>query len=329
MKTILKNSLYLILFSLFTHSCNEGGSNGHDHEHTKVEEAVGEKADQVSEKILHKGFEILESNCISCHSAKGTFEDRVAPPLSAIKNSYLKGNVTKEEFIASFVSFVENPVTENSKMPEAVEKFNLMPKMGYSKEQLTAVAEYIYNHEVEKADWYQKHFQHEKVKYAHSSMSDIERGQQIALQAKAVLGKNLMGAIKKDGTDAAVSFCNLKAFPLIDSMATELSAKIKRVTDKPRNANNTPNEQELAFINNSIAKLANGEKLSGEIHKSENNNVAYYPITTNDMCLKCHGTPKEEIKESTMDILSKLYPEDKATGYKANELRGIWVVEFE
>ena len=108
-----------------------------------------------------------------------------------------------------------------------------------------------------------------------------------------------------------------------------LNAKIKRVSDKPRNTNNVANEQELAYINKVIAKLANGEKIAGELFQEDNSNVAYYPITTNDMCLQCHGTAQEQIKESTLSLLSELYPEDKAVGYKANELRGILVVAFE
>lgn len=326
MKTIFKNSLYLAVFSLFTHSCNHDQSHAHDETTTpKVEEEVA----KVNKAVYQKGFEILESNCISCHSVKGTFEDRIAPPLAAVKNRYLKDNVTKEEFIANFVSFVENPTLEKSKMTEAVEKFNLMPKMGYSKEQITAVAEYIYANEVESETWFQKHYQNEKAKYAGSTMSDLERGQQLAMKSKAVLGKNLMGTIKKSGTDAALEFCNERAYPLIDSMATFLNAKIKRVSDKPRNENNVANEQELLYINQTIAKLAKGEKIKGEIHQENGSNVAYYPITTNDMCLQCHGTPKEQIKESTLSLLSQLYPKDKAVAYKANELRGIWVVEFE
>lgn len=327
MKTILKNSLYLMIFSLFTHSCNGDHS---EHDHAQVEEKVTvEKTAGVSEDVYQKGFEILESNCISCHSAKGTFDDRIAPPLASVKKRYLMDNVSKEEFIASFVSFVENPTLEKSKMTNAVEKFNLMPKMGYSKDQITAVAEYIYANEVQNEDWYANNFENEKNKYANSSMSDLERGQQLAMKSKAVLGKNLMGTIKKSGTDAALEFCNVRAYPLIDSMATALHAKIKRVSNKPRNENNVANEQELTYINKVIAQMANGEKVVGEIHKEGDSNIAYYPITTNDMCLKCHGTPKEQIKESTLSLLSELYPNDKAVGYKANELRGIWVVEFE
>ncbi|MGB6037776.1 MAG: DUF3365 domain-containing protein, partial [Cryomorphaceae bacterium] len=56
--------------------------------------------------------------------------------------------------------------------------------------------------------------------------------------------------------------------------------------------------------------------------------VGYYPITTNTMCLKCHGEPNTQVNQSTLAVLKALYPEDEATGYGENELRGIWVVQM-
>ena len=65
-----------------------------------------------------------------------------------------------------------------------------------------------------------------------------ERGLKIALETKAVLGKNLMGKIQKEGTLAAFKFCNVKAIPLTDSMSIANNVNIKRVSDKPRNLKN-------------------------------------------------------------------------------------------
>jgi hypothetical protein len=45
------------------------------------------------------------------------------------------------------------------------------------------------------------------------------------------------------------------------------------------------------------------------------------------MCLSCHGdlnTISPEVKE----VLKKEYPQDRATGYKINDLRGAVVAEF-
>ena len=282
--------------------------------------------------VLKMGFEVLNSNCFTCHSPNAGKDERIAPPMKGIKMHYLTEGISKEEFIQNIVAFVANPSAENAKMPGAVEKFGVMPKMGFSDEQMTAAAEYIYSQALESPNWFQKHYETERAKYSQTidstKINTVERGQQMAMQAKAVLGKNLMGAIDKKGTDGALTFCNIKAFPIVDSMGTVLNAHITRVSDLPRNEKNLANTNEMAFIKLTKERIANSEKLKPMLRQENGKNIGYYPITTNEMCLQCHGKLKEQVKESTLSLLSKLYPKDKATGYSENELRGIWVVTF-
>jgi nitrate reductase cytochrome c-type subunit len=54
----------------------------------------------------------------------------------------------------------------------------------------------------------------------------------------------------------------------------------------------------------------------------------YYPITTNAKCLQCHGVKERDIQPPVLTVLSTLYPEDKATGYEVDEVRGMWKVQF-
>ncbi|HBY68813.1 MAG TPA: cytochrome c family protein, partial [Flavobacteriaceae bacterium] len=58
-------------------------------------------------------------------------------------------------------------------------------------------------------------------------------------------------------------------------------------------------------------------------------NTFYYPITTNSMCLQCHGIPNKTIQPEVLTTIIDLYPNDKAIGYNINEVRGIWVLNFE
>jgi hypothetical protein len=46
------------------------------------------------------------------------------------------------------------------------------------------------------------------------------------------------------------------------------------------------------------------------------------------MCLKCHGTPGQEIQTETLKRIQQLYPNDKAIGYGVNEVRGMWSITF-
>lgn len=160
---------------------------------------------------------------------------------------------------------------------------------------------------------------------AEQPLDYLSIGKEYALQTKSVLGQNLTQALGEGGSEHALSFCTTRAIPLTDSMAVVLNAKIKRVSDKPRNAKNQANQKELDFILNLKAK---GENYQPVVEEMDGKMVGYYPILTNGMCLQCHGNTKSEITPGTMKIINKFYPNDLATGYKDNEIRGLFVVEM-
>ena len=154
-------------------------------------------------------------------------------------------------------------------------------------------------------------------------------GLNIAFKTKAQLGKHLMGTMKEKGAIAALEFCNIKAMQLTDSMATAHHARITRVSDKTRNPYNKANETELKNIEAFKNMISNGEEISPVIETINDSIYFYYPIVTNDMCLKCHGTPNEDIDQATLSTLNDLYPTDKAVGYSENQVRGIWSIQFQ
>jgi nitrate reductase cytochrome c-type subunit len=154
-------------------------------------------------------------------------------------------------------------------------------------------------------------------------------GKSIATETQAVLAKKLMGAINKGRTEYALAFCNTNALTLTDSMAHALSARIKRVSDKPRNAGNQANEIELAYIQVLKNRMASGEQPEAKMNEIEGKMVGFFPIVTNQMCMQCHGKAEVNIKAATLQKINKLYPDDKATGYSDNEVRGLWVIEMD
>ena len=150
--------------------------------------------------------------------------------------------------------------------------------------------------------------------------------QKYALETKGVLGKNLMNAINTQGTEKAIEFCSTKAIVLTDSMSIAFNASIKRVSDKPRNPINMANDNETAFINELKQKISKGEKMTPKFTESEGKITGYFPIETNAMCLQCHGSKDLDIKPNVLKKIAQLYPKDQATGYKENQIRGIFVV---
>lgn len=274
----------------------------------------------------HKGFQLLESNCLSCHSTDANAEKGIAPTLADIKNKYLAAGKTKEEFSKNFIAFLNNPSTATSKMPKAVQQFGLMPKMNFTEAQIETIATYLFETSLDNSTWYEE--EKKKKPAASVPLSYEEQGLAIAMQTKGVLGKNLLNAITNQGVENALAFCSTQAYPLTDSMSNVLNAKIKRVSDKNRNPQNAANEAELAYIQVGKETLKKGEKIKPLVTETAGKVVAYYPILTDKMCLQCHGKPKEEILPKTWSKIKSLYPKDLAIGYGEKELRGIWVVEF-
>ncbi|POY38833.1 hypothetical protein C3L50_11945 [Flavobacterium alvei] len=150
--------------------------------------------------------------------------------------------------------------------------------------------------------------------------------QKYAVETKGVLGKNLMNAINTQGTEKAIEFCSTRAIVLTDSMGTAFNATLKRVSDKPRNPVNKANDNETAFINELKQKISKGEKMTPKFSESDGKITGYFPIETNAMCLQCHGSKDLDIKPNVLKKIVQLYPNDQATGYKENQIRGIFVV---
>ena len=276
-------------------------------------------------KTHNQALRVLAKNCISCHAP----DSKIAPNLLAIKTSYGKVSSNETEFANKMTDFLLNPTIDNSKMPKAIEKFGMMPNLGMDKEQYNAVATYLFNIDISNPDWY-KNFTTEFENLPKESTTHyLKKGKEIALGTKAVLGKNLLTAIKTKGTDKALAFCNEKAIHLTDSMSIELNTKVKRVSDKNRNPNNMANANELAYINEAKSALKTNGKAKPKIQDVGDKVIGYYPITTNKMCMQCHGNPKSDIDIKTFEMIEKRYPDDKAIGYTTNELRGIWVIEME
>jgi cytochrome c551/c552 len=290
-----------------------------------AQEISNDKVEENEDKVLL----LLKTNCFTCHNPNLEINNRVAPPLFKIREHYLDKETTEEDFAKNIIHFINNPTEENSIMPGAVRNFGLMPKMSFKEDDLKLMASYLYKNDVSLDKWYAKWEKFEKEQTGKpQEINHEDLGRNIVNETKANLGKNLMAAIKEKGAAGAVEFCNTKAIPITDSMSVVLNAKVKRVSDKPRNPNNQANAEELAYIEMLKKAKITGEKYTPKIFENNSKIIGYYPIETNKMCLQCHGTPENQILSETLGKIKKLYPTDKAFGYGENEIRGIYVVEM-
>lgn len=338
----MKNILGLLVFVLFLVSCNSSTKN----------DPYSKASKEVAASKEHPGKKLMATNCNICHSPTATEQNRIGPPMIAIKRHYIDSGTTKEEFIAAMQTWIKNPNAKDAKMFGAVKRFGVMPKQAFPEETIEQISEYMYDFEIEQPDWFEAHYNEErgngkgmgngnkgkgmqnghKKQQAEVNFEELpygERGLKYALTTKTVLGKNLMGTIQQKGVLEALKFCNVQAYPLTDSMAVVHNAKIKRVSDKPRNPNNTANSEELIYIKDFKTAIANNEEPKPLVKEFDHNVKVYYPITTNTMCLQCHGKLNETIDEITLAKIKSLYPIDKAVGYSENEVRGIWSISFD
>lgn len=130
---------------------------------------------------------------------------------------------------------------------------------------------------------------------------------------------------------SALKFCNMQAYPLTDSLSEQFHAAIRRTSLQYRNPKNKPDEQETALLTTFAAWKSQGRDLSktDTVVALDDGQVLFAkPILLQPQCQTCHGVVGEAVSQELYAEIKKLYPEDKATGFKPGDLRGMWAVRF-
>lgn len=153
-----------------------------------------------------------------------------------------------------------------------------------------------------------------------------DKADSIATLSQNVLLQNVANAIQKGGTEYAVDFCNVEAIPITDSLSKDVQMYIQRITDKNRNPkNNLKTKTDRSIFDEFKRKTELSDTLLIEKEKY----VYYKRINIAvPICLKCHGNPQADIETKTLQKINIFYPNDKAVGYKLNDLRGLWKIEL-
>ena len=150
-------------------------------------------------------------------------------------------------------------------------------------------------------------------------------GNEISNKAQSVLLANVGHAMQTGGSLYAVEFCNLKASTLVDSLNKVNNCVISRISEKNRN----PENKVKTKIEKDLWEIFGTRNVTDTLILKQNKLVFYKPIKTGlPACLKCHGQPGSDIDPLTFEKIQRLYPEDLATGYKLNDFRGLWKIEF-
>lgn len=154
-------------------------------------------------------------------------------------------------------------------------------------------------------------------------------GKEIAQSTFAAMSSQLQAAMASGGVSNAVQYCNVKAYPITDSMARVHQAAIRRTSLQYRNPANAPTPDEKRILERYAEQHQRGDTLRPLVEGSGADQVTFYaPIMLKPLCVSCHGTPGETLTEENHALIKELYPDDQAVGYAPGDLRGIWSITF-
>ncbi len=148
-------------------------------------------------------------------------------------------------------------------------------------------------------------------------------------------GKTLVGYLK-DGVKAggpvkAIEVCNIMAPAVAADLATKYGVELGRTSLKPRNPDNGPDAWEKSVLIKFEARKAAGEDLKKMLYTEivMEDDRPYFRMmkaipTAQEPCLLCHG---DRLESDIVSRLNSLYPDDRARGYQAGDIRGAFTLK--
>lgn len=159
-------------------------------------------------------------------------------------------------------------------------------------------------------------------------------GKKISANLVLRLKGELKAAMQKSGVEEAISICNIEALQITDSVALESSfnISIKRTSNKVRNPKNAPDAYEKLALDLFLELENNKDDLPEfYIQKITEDDVVHYnfykPMMMDNLCLICHGDENMRAPSASR-LISELYPDDQAIGYKEGDFRGLIRIKF-
>lgn len=150
-------------------------------------------------------------------------------------------------------------------------------------------------------------------------------------EAAAVMPPKLLAVLQdeiaKSGLVGAITVCREKAPVMAKNLSEATGMQIRRVSLRNRNPKAVPDAWERSVLEDFDRRALNGENpasLEASATVSENGKqVRRYmkALPTQELCLSCHGT-SDMVDPAVAAKLKALYPDDKATGYQLNQIRG-------
>lgn len=147
------------------------------------------------------------------------------------------------------------------------------------------------------------------------------------------LGAQLRAELAKGGPEGAVVVCKTIAPELAGRLSRDTGWRVSRVSLKARNPLlGSPDAWEQRGLEEFDRRAAAGEKAEtlevAEIVEEPAGRYYRYmkALPVQPLCLTCHGTT-ETMSPDVLQRLRAEYPNDRATGYRAGQVRGAVTVK--
>lgn len=168
--------------------------------------------------------------------------------------------------------------------------------------------------------------------------ADTAALEQSAAKVTADYIQQLTGVMKQQmqagGPEAAVKVCTDVAPQISARVSLENGWQVRRVGTRVRNSvSGMPDVWEQKALANFETRRAAGEDMANmtlsELVTEPAGRYFRYAkaIGVLPQCALCHGAP-DQIAEPVKVLLKQQYPHDKATGYKAGDLRGAVTIKI-
>ena len=140
----------------------------------------------------------------------------------------------------------------------------------------------------------------------------------------------LVSAIKAGGPENAIDVCNQSAPQIATEVSEKVGWRVARTSLKLRNPSNAPDDWEESVLREFEARKAAGEdpakmEYAAYVPNGKTMEFRYMKAipTAAKPCLACHAA---KVPAGVEKALAEHYPDDKARGYKAGDIRGAFTI---
>jgi hypothetical protein len=159
---------------------------------------------------------------------------------------------------------------------------------------------------------------------------DQERAEAAVRELASQLRTALVAQMQADGPVATIAFCHDQAPAVAAEVSQRLGVRIGRTSLRTRNASNAPAPWQRAVLSDFAAQAQAGTSVTSLRYATTTDLPAgvalryMQGIATDAPCLVCHGP---SIAEPIAQAINTRYPDDQATAFGTNDLRGAFWVE--